>query len=210
MAKKESNFMNMVLTLFMVTLASAVALGVVFELTKEPIAQAKQKKQNDAIMAVVPEFDNVPGDEAYEQEVDGGMLKFFPAKKGGNMVGMAIETFTKNGFTGEIKLMVGFLPDGTINNIAVLEHKETPGLGDKMEKKKSDWSVQFNGKNPETFQLIVTKDGGDVDAITASTISSRAYCDAVQRAYDAFMKKSSDATSSATKTVKSENEGGQS
>ena len=82
--------------------------------------------------------------------------------------------------------MVGFLPDGTINDVAVLEHEETPGLGDKMEKKKSDWSLQFQGKNPETFRLSVTKDGGDVDAITASTISSRAFCDAVTRAYENF------------------------
>ena len=84
--------------------------------------------------------------------------------------------------------MVGFLPDGTIHNISVLEHKETPGLGDKMTKAKSDWSVQFNGKDPSDFKLMVTKDGGDVDAITASTISSRAFCDAVDRAYKAYME----------------------
>ena len=82
--------------------------------------------------------------------------------------------------------MVGLLPDGSINNISVLEHKETPGLGDKMQKSKSTWSDQFNGKNPANYKLKVTKDGGDVDAITAATISSRAYCDAVQRAYDTF------------------------
>ena len=86
--------------------------------------------------------------------------------------------------------MVGFLPDGTIRNISVLEHAETPGLGDKMEKKKSSWSEQFNGKNPESYKLQVTKDGGSVDAITAATISSRAYADAVDRAYKAYKKNS--------------------
>lgn len=84
--------------------------------------------------------------------------------------------------------MVGFLPDGTINDIVVVEHNETPGLGDMIEKEKSDFSVQFKNKNPENFELSVKKDGGDVDGITASTISSRAYCDAVDRAYEAFKK----------------------
>ena len=83
-------------------------------------------------------------------------------------------------------MLVGFLPDGTIKDIAVLENKETPGLGDKMLKSKSNWSTQFEEKNPANFKLKVKKDGGDVDAITAATISSRAFCDAVQRAYNAL------------------------
>ena len=82
--------------------------------------------------------------------------------------------------------MVGVLPDGSINKVAVVSHKETPGLGDKMDSKKSNFSIQFEGKNPETFKLKVKKDGGDVDAITASTITSRAYCDAVERAFKAL------------------------
>ncbi len=84
--------------------------------------------------------------------------------------------------------MVGLLPDGSIYDVAVLEHKETPGLGDKMEKRKSNWGDQFKGKDPKLFNVSVTKDGGDVDAITASTISSRAFCDAVNRAYNTYME----------------------
>jgi electron transport complex protein RnfG len=99
-----------------------------------------------------------------------------------------VETFTNQGFSGNFKLMVGFAPDGTIIDIAVIQHSETPGLGSKMEKGKSDFSLQFKGKNPATFKLAVKKDRGDVDAITASTITSRAYCDAVARAYRAFME----------------------
>ncbi len=83
--------------------------------------------------------------------------------------------------------MVGFSPDGTITDIAVIQHQETPGLGDKINKSKSGFSLQFQGKNPANFKLSVEKDRGDVEAITASTISSRAYCDAVQRAYNAYM-----------------------
>jgi electron transport complex protein RnfG len=82
--------------------------------------------------------------------------------------------------------MVGIDKDFKIIKTSVLEHAETPGLGDKMEKRKSDWSDQFNNKNPETFDLRVTKDGGDIDGITAATISSRAFCEAVDRAWNAY------------------------
>ncbi|MFO7940791.1 MAG: RnfABCDGE type electron transport complex subunit G [Bacteroidales bacterium] len=188
MAKKESNFMNMVLTLLIVTLVASTTLGFVYEFTKAPIAASKLAKKNNAIKEVVPDFDNVPTEEAYNLPVEGGEVICYPARKNGELTGTAISTYTNKGFSGTIKLMVGLLPDGTINDIAVLEHKETPGLGDKMEKSKSDFSVQFQGKNPENFQLLVSKDGGDVNAITASTISSRAYCDAVERAYNAYME----------------------
>jgi len=187
-SKKESTFVTMVLTLLIVTFVASAALGYLYELTKGPIAASKLAKLNKAITQVVPEYDTIPQNKVYKMEVDGDSLVFYPAYKNEKLIGTAVSTFTNQGFSGEIKLMVGFLPDGTIHNISVLEHKETPGLGDKMQKSKSDWSVQFNGKDPANFQLLVTKDGGDVDAITASTISSRAFCDAVQRAYNAYME----------------------
>lgn len=189
MAKKESTLTNMVLTLFFVTLGASTILGFVYEFTKGPIAAAKLARKNAAIKIVVPEFTNNPGIEFYKAMSTDGLdsLVFYPAIKDSILVGVAVETITKNGFTGKIKLMVGFLPDGTINEIAVLEHKETPGLGDKMQRNKSDFHVQFQGKKPGEFKLSVKKDGGDVDAITASTISSRAYCEAVERAYKTFM-----------------------
>ena len=188
MAKKESTFSNMFLTLLIVTLASSAALGYVFEVTKVPIDIAKGKKLEMAIKRVSPEFDNQPSADSYKIPEGNDTLYFYLAKEGPDTVGYAVETFSNKGFGGKMKLLVGFLPDGTIKNIAVLENKETPGLGDKMQKSKSAWSDQFNGKNPANYSLKVTKDGGDVDAITASTITSRAYCDAVQRAYDAFEK----------------------
>ena len=82
--------------------------------------------------------------------------------------------------------MAGFKTDGTIINITVLTHKETPGLGNKMTEPK--FKDQFMNKNPKEFSLVVDKDGGPVDAITAATISSRAFCDAVQRAYNTLQK----------------------
>jgi electron transport complex protein RnfG len=188
MANKESTFLNMLATLFMVTLVAAGLLGSVYAITKEPIRLAELKKKNEAIQVVVPGFDNEPSQEVERIFADGDSLYLYTARKGDEILGTAVETFTNMGFSGEFKLMVGFAPDGTIIDIAVIKHAETPGLGDKMEKRKSDFSVQFMGKHPDTFNLAVKKDRGDVDAITASTITSRAYCDAVTRAYGAFME----------------------
>ena len=188
MAKKESTLINMLVALIMVTLVASTALGFVYMVTKEPIAAAKLAKKLDAIQKVVPAFDNDPNAEVYKMAVDGDTLHFYPAKNNGELVGTAVETFTNMGFTTVIKVMVGLTPDGIIHDVAVLEHKETPGLGDKMERKKSDWSTQFQNKNPKEFNIAVKKDGGDIDAITASTISSRAFCDAVNRAYNAYIE----------------------
>jgi electron transport complex, RnfABCDGE type, G subunit len=185
---KESTFKNMVLTLLVVSIFASLALAGVYLVTLEPIKAAKSAKINGAIQKVVPAFDNNPGEEVYMMAVDGDTIRLYPARKGGKLVGTAVETFTNKGFAGHFTLMVGFLPDGTIKSVEVLTHKETPGLGDKMEKSKSNFSVQFEGKNPKTFKMMVKKDGGDVDAITASTITSRAFTDAVNRAYNAYMK----------------------
>ena len=188
-SKTESTLRNMLLALFVVSFISATTLGYVYELTKGPIAEAKLIKKIGAIKKVVPEFTNDANADMYkiESDIEGDTLEFYPAYKDSVLTGIAIKTFSDLGFTKRIYLMVGFLPDGTIHNISLLEHAETPGLGDKMDKKKSKWSEQFNGKNPANYKLIVTKDGGDVDAITAATISSRAYADAVDRAYKAYM-----------------------
>ncbi len=187
MAKKESTLSNMVIALLVITLAASAALGGVYELTKEPIAAAKLEKKNNAIGKVIPGFNNIPTDEEYKFAIDGDTLYFYPGKMDGELIGTAIETFTMQGFNGEIRIMVGLLPDGTINDVALLFHGETPGLGDKMDRRKSDWNMQFQGKNPNDFKIAVTKDGGDIDAITASTISSRAFCDAVVRAYTTYL-----------------------
>jgi electron transport complex protein RnfG len=184
-AKTESTFINMVVVLFVVTAVAGLALGSVYNLTKEPIAIAKQKKLNDAIKAVLPAFDSIQ--EQVVLEAGGSdSLQFYIATKNGKLIGTAVNTYTMKGFSGLIKLMVGFMPDGSIHNVSVLEHKETPGLGTKMDEPK--FKDQYMGVHPAEFNLKVTKDKGDVDAITAATISSRAFSDAVQRAYDTFEK----------------------
>ncbi len=178
----KSSLINMVMVLFLITLVCAAAIGGVYELTKEPIDAAKQAKQIAAISEVLPSFEKVGIPQ--EKSVDGDVVKIYEATSGGKVVGYAVETFSKNGFGGTIRIMVGFKADGTISGTSVISHSETPGLGDKIDKSKSDFSKQFEGQNPETFKLGVKKDGaGDVDAITAATISSRAFVDAVNRAY---------------------------
>lgn len=179
----ESNLKNMVLVLSTITLIAAAAVGGVYMLTKEPIATAKALKTSSAIADVLPEFDNDPAAEAQTCQIDGTDVQVYPAKMGGQTVGYAIETFSGNGFAGKVGLMVGFDKKGKIRKISVLEQKETPGLGDKILPEKSDFSVQFEGSDPATMKLAVKKDGGDVDAITASTITSRAYVEAVAKAY---------------------------
>jgi electron transport complex protein RnfG len=186
---KRSSLKNMVVTLLLITFIAAAALGAAYVLTEQPIAAARLAKINKAIAEVTPPFDNSPSDEVTEMTIDGLTLRLFPAKKDGALVGIAVETATTKGFGGLITLMVGFLPDGTIYKTAVVSHAETPGLGDKIDKSKSTFSIQFEGKHPDDFKLAVRKDGGDVDAITASTISSRAFCDAVERAYRAVSSK---------------------
>lgn len=184
---KVSSLKNMVVTLFSITLVASAVLAGVYAVTKAPIDAAQIAKTNDAIGKVVPKFDNDPSADKFLKEIDGKTFIVYPAKNGSEIVGYAIETFSTGGFGGKIILMVGFNADGTINNTAVLSHTETPGLGDKMVEGKSNFSVQFKGKNPADFKLIVKKDGGDVDAITASTISSRAFCDAVTKAYNVYL-----------------------
>jgi len=187
MAKKKSSFINMVLTLFIITAIAALALGGVYNATKEPIAIAKRMKIVKAIGEVLPEFDSII-ETKYLPEGGKDSLTFYNATKAGETVGTAIRTYTDEGFSGRFWIMVGFVDGSVISGTSVLEHKETPGLGDKMDKKKADWPNQFVGKNLNEFTLKVTKDRGDVDAITAATITSRAFCDAAQRAYDELKK----------------------
>jgi electron transport complex protein RnfG len=187
MAKTESTFKNMVLSLTLISLGASASLGFVYVMTKEPIEASVLNKKLNAIRQVVPEFTNNPSEEMYRLPTgEGDSLDIYPAKKDGEIIGYAVSTYSKTGFGGNIRLVAGFKPDGTIINITVLEQKETPGLGTKMTEPR--FKDQFNNKNPSEFMLKVKKDGGPVDAITAATISSRAFCDAVQRAYNTLQK----------------------
>lgn len=201
MAKLQSSLKNMVLCLFIISAVMSAVLALVYQATLEPIKMAESKKVNDAITKVVPGFDNDPAADMYLLPIEGetDSLIVYPAKKGGELVGTAVSSYTNRGFSGNFTVMVGFLPDGSIYNTSVMVHKETPGLGSKMGDAK--FHDQFNGKKPEEFTLAVKKDGGEVDAIAAATISSRAYCDAIIRAYKAYTNNGTDITTGATQTT---------
>ena len=184
--KKESTLINMLVALLVIAAVSGGVLGLVYGVTKDTIAQVDQKKNEAAIQAVLP----LEGEITYKADTlsydyEGTTLTFpcnLAYDANGTFQGAAVKT-SEGGFGGKIDMMVGFLADGTIKGTSVLSHAETPGLGANMTGKFKD---QFVDKNPADFKLTVTKDGGDVDAITAATITSRAFSKAVDKAYKAF------------------------
>lgn len=185
MAKLESSLKNMVLSLFGISLVMSAALGFVYNITKEPIAEVIKAKEVNAINEVLPTFDNDPVSSSIELD---GMI-IYSATKEGKPVGYAVKTYTEKGYSGRFDLMAGFLPDGTINKVVVLQQKETPGLGNNIiQPKFSNQFININIGVLKNQSLLVKKDGGTIDAISAATISSRAYCDGIQKAYDALMK----------------------
>jgi len=186
MKKKESTFINMLAALFIVTLISGFALSYVNIATEGPIAEAKLKRKVAAIKMVVPPFDNNPVSEMKTVFAQGfkDSIEVYSAHMGGTKVGTAIIGMSSKGFSGLIKVMAGFNPDGRIINIQVLEQKETPGLGTKI--KSERFIQQYVDKNPASFNLKAKKDGGQIDALTGATISTRAFSEAVQQAYDVF------------------------
>lgn len=183
MAKKaQSSLINMLLSLTIIAVVAAVALAFVSYVTADPIAQAQKAKKEAAVKAVLPAFDRLE-----ETEIDGtACTKAYDTD--GKMVGMAVEASSEKGFGGHLEAMVGFNNDGDITGYQILQTAETPGLGAKA----GEWFQKGNkgdviGMNPST-ELKVKKDGGTVDAISGSTITSRAFCELINNAYNTFQK----------------------
>ena len=174
-----SNLKNMVLNLTLVCLICSGLLGGVYVLTADRIARAQQERTNASIARVLPAFEGQP--ELVQCEVDGVGYDCFRVEGSGLAVVSTVE-----GFGGPLTIMVGFDEAGSVVNTVVLSHSETPGLGAKCT---SDvrFIDQFKGWDPAVRRLAVVKDGGEVDAITASTITSRAYTAAVQNAYKVYL-----------------------
>lgn len=184
MEKMESSLRNMLLSLGAICLVCAALLSSVNALTAKRIAMVQEQKTERAIAQVVPPFDGTPVDTTVI--LDGTEYLVHQAMAGDSIVGYAIESVA-TGFGGPIDLMVGFSTDGEIYSTAVISHSETPGLGAKMTDEESYFRTQFVGKNPAEYNLSVSKDGGDVDAITASTITSRAFTQALAKAYNVYL-----------------------
>ena len=201
MAKLKSTFKNMFLSLSIICLSVAALLAQVNKMTEKPIAEARAMKLQNAIGEVVPEFNNDPVTEAYKMaDGRGDSILVYPAKMNNDIVGYAVNS-SANGFAGDIQIIVGFDMEDKIVNYAILQHAETPGLGSKMDhwfKDITKPSQSIIGKDLSQGLLIVTNDGGTIDAITASTITSRAFLDAVNRAYAAYTESILDINSGAT------------
>lgn len=178
----------MIISLGTIALVSAFLLSFVYSLTETPIENARNVKQQSAIKEVLPEFDR------FDSPVVINGLNVFRAYKNNKFVGAAVESFSPNAFSGAIRVMVGFDSQGRVYNYVVLEQRETPGLGTKI----VDWfktdknNQSIIKRNPSNSRFRIRQDGGDIDGITASTISSRAFIEAVVRAYYAFADKPED------------------
>ena len=159
MEKLQSSFKNMALSLTIIAMVAAGALAGVYMLTLENIEAQKKAKQEAAKLAVLA----------------------------GHEDGTAIET-TVDGFGGPFRVMVGFDAEGNILGYEILEHQETPGLGSHIE----HWFKNADKPNQNVIgrkadgKFAVSKDGGEIDAITAATISSRAFLKAINQAYAEF------------------------
>ena len=178
----KSNLLNMALCLTVVCLVCSALLGGMYALTKEPIDQANAEILKASIGAVLPEGGELSS--AKDIQVGGQPSQYYVSKSGDDVVAYAVKSTTV-GFGGPLTLMVGITPDGTVYNTSVLSHTETPGLGAKCTTDEHFYT-QFKGFDPAAKILTVKKDGGDIDAITASTITSRAYSLAVKNAVEAF------------------------
>ena len=207
MKKLESSLTNMVLVLTGVAVIMGGILAFVNHLTEGPIAAQKEKALADGIKTVmvcndlkVAKTDEVKQNDDKGKELTYTVYEIQDSK--GNDLGAAVESSTL-GFGGTLKVLVGFDLEGKILGYTLLEHAETPGLGAKADKwfqkgQKGD----IIGKDPQE-PLTVSKDGGQVDAITASTITSRAFLLAVNNAYKAYKATpAADAETGATKQQK--------
>ena len=206
MEKLKSSITNMALVLTGVAVITGGILAYVNNLTSGPIAQQKEKALADGIKAVmgggelsVAKTDTVRQNDEKGKEMTYIIYQTQDSQK--KDLGAAVESTTQ-GFGGDLKILVGFDPEGNILGYTLLEHAETPGLGAKADQ----WFQKgakgdIIGKNPKE-QLIVSKDGGQVDAITASTITSRAFLLAVNNAYKAYKATPVDGLSGATEQNK--------
>ena len=172
----------MLVALLVIAAVSGGVLGLVYGVTKDTIAEVELNKTKRAIDSVLVTDKPIA---KYEERVIDNLTYNLAYDDQNQFIGAAIKTFSNAGFNGKIELMVGILADGTLNKVSVLSQNETPGLGANMDKPK--FKDQFKGKNPASYKLFVKKDQGDVDAITAATISSRAFTEALRLAYDSFM-----------------------
>lgn len=181
----KSTMKNMLVSLTAIAAAMGALLAGVHHLTAEPIAESMQKAKIDALSEVLPDFDNNPLKTEEAIDADGTPVLVYTATLGGRVAGKAVETRSLDGFSGEIVVMVGFDIGGAVTGYKILQHAETPGLGAKADKWFCD-TIGHRSVIGSKGNLKVSKDGGEIDGITAATITSRAFLDAVNKARKAI------------------------
>lgn len=180
----QSTLKNMVICLTSVCLACSAVLAVTYAVTLDPIAEASVKSLRSALSQVLPDGQIDP--EAHFVEVDGVNYEYYLCSDNGAPCAVAVKS-TVSGFGGALSLLVGVEKGGIVHATKVLSHSETPGLGAKC-KTDAGFISQFEGFDASSRSLKLRKDGGEIDAITASTITSRAYALAVEGAVAAAKK----------------------
>jgi len=206
MEKLKSSLTNMTLMLVVFSVVIGVVLALVNNVTANPISEQAEKKLADGIKEVLCSDDlTVTANDTIVQEVEGKQLAFIVHKasdKSGKSLGAAVES-TTTGFGGDLQVLVGFSEQGNVLGYTILQSAETPGLGAKADKWfQKDGKGNIIGKSMSDGELTVSKDGGSVDAITASTITSRAFLKAVNQAYSVYSKQAIDGESGASKQAK--------
>jgi electron transport complex protein RnfG len=183
---------KLVFVLTTICFVAALALSQVYEVTKEPIAYQKRLEVLRAIRAVLPEIDNEPDQDTVHLRLDStnrGESKevtFFRGRLNGELTGVAFVAQSHEGYGGNIEIMLGVDPQGTILGVEILSHLETPGLGSKITEK--PFRRQFIGRRLEDTKWAVRKDGGDIDQITGATISPRAVVKAVEQGLEIYQQ----------------------
>ena len=168
-------------TLTVVALLCSSLLAFVYVVTKEPIAKTAAAGKLAAVSAVMPEGSETPERRTFEG------IEYYVASRNGQPAGYAFEGASHNGYGGDVVLMVGISASGTLVNFEILQASETPGLGTKMGDE--SFRAPLRGRsvgNVEKWK--VKKDGGEIDAITAATISSRACAECIRDAIEKYRK----------------------
>ena len=182
----------MVLVLFSITAVAALLVALVNNITKDTIAETEQRNKDLAKLEVLPKFEGEAELQDTTRLIGDFKINVTTVKAGGELVGYAVEapSITKNGYGDRIYLMVGFVENEgktTISGVKVISQKETPGLGANMLNPDNSLEKSVLGKSPAELKFAVKKDNGSFDALTGSTISSRAYANAVETAYAGYL-----------------------
>jgi electron transport complex protein RnfG len=193
----------LILSMGLISCVATALMAWVYLITEEPISAAQQQKSNAALSQVLPAFDNQPAQEA----VTLGDVKFYTAIKDGKIAGFAGEAVSPRGYAGDVTVLAGLQPDGTITTVIVTKQNETPGLGTVVCGRTREKTIsgvlagkketglppnkildQFTGMKAEAGQApwTVKKDGGTLDAITGATISCRAVAEGVSTIAKSF------------------------